>query len=454
MLGNNDQWGRVIAVLRRLRERYAFRNLTRNQRIVVLALAAALILAVGVLLKPAERGPAPPSPSDLARIQMQSQRRGLEGIADYFQMIAGDLEGHLVKVDGPEAPGVVWDANGTILAADRSWRNWQPRTVQADGAQVEADSILPSPEFSLGVVHVKRGAGLAPVVRRNTDLLQSGEWLEFVSWSGAESPSFVYGAFLRVRRALCEDVSYREVVTSIPLDVSMEGGGLFDMDGNFLALIASCGDRRTAIATESLPAIIERAGSFEGRLAWRHGLKIRPLEPGLKSAFQADTGVLVSGVRKGYPAEGAGFEPGDVIFEMDGAPIRKPNDLLLLNMPPARLMFEIKVHRGGRTASLLLPAEMSVKVEGNKDAAVYGATVVAPPAGLELEGARPGSLAYDIGLRDGDRIIRVEQMASNSVSATRRFMAGLSRLPRYLVVERGDWRLLLLPPPGMEARLQ
>jgi S1-C subfamily serine protease len=68
--------------------------------------------------------------------------------------------------------------------------------------------------------------------------------------------------------------------------------------------------------------------SMKARTGWI-GVKALALPPALREHFgaPADAGVMISGIEEGSPAESAGFELGDVVFELDGEPVKMPTEL-------------------------------------------------------------------------------------------------------------------------------
>jgi len=69
-------------------------------------------------------------------------------------------------------------------------------------------------------------------------------------------------------------------------------------------------------------------GKMKPRTGWI-GLRAIALPPELRQHFGApeDAGVMVSKIEEGSPAQSAGFELGDVVFEMDESPVKSPSDL-------------------------------------------------------------------------------------------------------------------------------
>jgi len=70
------------------------------------------------------------------------------------------------------------------------------------------------------------------------------------------------------------------------------------------------------------------SGKMSPRTGWI-GLRAIALPPELREHFGApkDAGVMISSIETGSPAESAGFELGDVVYEMEGRPVKSPAQL-------------------------------------------------------------------------------------------------------------------------------
>jgi len=95
-----------------------------------------------------------------------------------------------------------------------------------------------------------------------------------------------------------------------------------------LTVIRGESERQMRIRLGSRPKDVR---GLEMRRAWI-GVQSIDLPPALREHFGAPpkAGVMVSAVEIGSPAESAGFEIGDVVFEIDGLPVGSQRELLEL----------------------------------------------------------------------------------------------------------------------------
>ena len=117
--------------------------------VAVLAVIAGSILMVGSLMrpvKPVEQDSAPPSRVEMMRLQRMAQRGSLEQTADFFAALASDVGAHLVRLDALGQSGLVWDAEGRVVTANRLRG---PRTSDHMAIRVTLDAPETRRHFAL-----------------------------------------------------------------------------------------------------------------------------------------------------------------------------------------------------------------------------------------------------------------------------------------------------------------
>jgi serine protease Do/serine protease DegQ len=151
------------------------------------------------------------------------------------------------------------------------------------------------------------------------------------------------------------------------------------------------------------------------------GVMIQDLTPDLIQAMglpSQQSGALVAKVELGSAAERAGLKAGDVITAIGGAPIRSAAELRnKIGLLQVGDVTELTVLREGRTMVVRATVAAPVKkpIEGTPasprlEGAVFGPVgPSAPTKGVEVVSVRPGSKAWEAGLRPGDIITSVNQ---------------------------------------------
>jgi hypothetical protein len=349
---------------------------TRPQYIGTLALAAAGILLVGTALKPAKEAPqiviADPE------LERMRQRRTIEAANEWFAETARRVRTRMVTVRETGATGVLWDANGAVLASGSQPVDSHVHvTLEGDAVGV-AVVERSTPEYPLMLLRMEATQLAAP---QHAPALTPGRWIVVV-WPSGFLPA-TYGG---LRQGSCGQA----ILATVPLVSVPSGAAAFDLSGALAGFAVRCGDHTEVLPVQELERFVERAGSVEGRILSRFGMRLD-----LSS-------MRVLEVWEGTPADRAGLLPGDMIAAVVGG------DLQQLALPAAQSTFELQIERNQRTRVVLLHA------------------------GAEADG-------WDLaaaGIAPGDRIVSVNGQPVANQAALTRALSPLSRA--FLVVERGN----------------
>ncbi len=416
-----------------------FERLHRHRYPASLALVSAGVLGLGVLLKPVPKQvPKAVIPeSEIARLQALTRRKNLQDTFKYFSGLAQEAAVHLVRIEQAGSSGLVWDTGGRIVAPAPPEGSFAPYTLlTAAGGRLKAEAGASSPNAPLAELQAPAAARLEPAETTAADRLEPGSWIVQVSRQANAKHLFTPGIFSGTVPAVCGDFRYEEVQTSLPLGPAMLGGGLFDMDGGLVAIVTRCGGRYTAVAAQDINRALKRADGLAGRLLQRYGLQVAPLDDAARAHFKSDRGVLVSEVWRGRPADTAGLVPGDVITELDGAPVNAGDDLAGLTQSAPPEAFSLRCRRGGRSVTISLqPAAANAHSQGASGK--FGLIFQSPERGFVAEAVEPGSRAYRAGVRAGDRLLQINGRRPAGVAAARRILSSQNAAPSYLVFERG-----------------
>jgi S1-C subfamily serine protease len=202
-------------------------------------------------------------------------------------------------------------------------------------------------------------------------------------------------------------------VLSFPLDERLAGAGLFTIDGRLVGLVARCPSDLAAIPAHEVERLLAESTSPERRLHDSLGVvavAFASLDSASRAHLAADSGLFVTAVRRGGPADDAGLGAGDVLISAD-----------------ARTL----VRRRGRSVDTLRLTETVAANSG------VGIDVTPPsaPRGVPIAAVRAGSAAAAAGLRAGDRLLRVDGTPVASAADARRLLDGRTP-PRIIVFER------------------
>jgi len=104
-----------------------------------------------------------------------------------------------------------------------------------------------------------------PVVtsQRNLD-----NWVLIVGRSSNGQP--LWTAVIRgvEKTAICNDVTYQELVLNVTLDRSFAGAGAFDLDGNLAGIVMPCDGSIDIVSIESVPDLLAQSTGSD-RCSWK-----------------------------------------------------------------------------------------------------------------------------------------------------------------------------------------
>jgi S1-C subfamily serine protease len=204
---------------------------------------------------------------------------------------------------------------------------------RGDGHTVEGTVLGRSPATGLAVV---RAPGLGVPPARPAEEPRVGHLAVSVgrTWSGGVFASLtsvaVVGGPLRTGRT--SEIA-RVIRTASMPHGALTGGALVDGDGRVLGVITSASIRETtvvipmALATAAASEVAAQGGAQQGFI----GISSAPvnLPPRQRGAVGQDSGVLITGLVEGGPADAAGLLVGDIIVGFEGEIVQEPEQLVI-----------------------------------------------------------------------------------------------------------------------------
>jgi S1-C subfamily serine protease len=138
------------------------------------------------------------------------------------------------------------------------------------------------------------------------------------------------------------------------------------------------------------------------------------------------------------------LRPGDVITGLDGAPVASPEDLQPLLASSEKGAAVLGVRRARQRRELRLAAgrlEPAAALDAGP-----GLSLEPPAEGFPIAGVLPGTPAAAAGIREGDRLLRVDFATPRTAAEARRALSGRGG-PVMVEVRSGARRIgaLLLP---------
>ena len=409
--------------------------------IAALAVACALILAVGGLLRPTDADPegaAPGGSGDMYGFERVAQRRGVESVSDYFAHVATLLEDSVVLLGVTGQSGVVWQAGEVVTSSRIGPFPGRDRTALGTRA-VDLATKLSAPHIPYVLLEAPLDATVAD--RRPVRLYRRGAWL-LAAWRSASGAlRYAPGNLFGVADFRCGELDLVEVQTNLDLGGLRPGSGVFSIDGGLLAVVLDCAGIPVAAEATALEASVHFEPTVRDRLAERFGLLAGP--PGEEELTLAGraAGVLVMETWWGYRAQQAGLMPGDLITALDGSAVESVEDLGSLLLPVSREVRELRTWRAGQRRTV----RMTARPAAHAGESTQG--FVSRPAGLLVDSVIPGSPAARAGARAGDRLLSVNQRAPGTVDDLAEAFADAGGEPVHVVLERRGraWGALVQP---------
>ena len=416
--------------------------------VVTLAVAAAAILVIGSLLRPAPvaDAPQPPAPSqaELSRLAHLAQRRSLESMKEYFATVAGNVDRSVVHLRMLGRSGVVWEP-GVVVTARLEHRLPPTTTMAGDSGDLGVVLMGSGPHLPLATLGIPSSGGFLPVRRRAASELDPGSWTVFVA--ERDRAGFTPATYVETSGTPCHGQTVGEVVTSVALTRELAGAGLFDLDGNLLAVVLQCDGRFAAVPVDDIDALVRQAVSVHGRIVARYGMGLDALTQAEQSHLGVPFGLFVRDVWTGSLADAVGLRPGDVLVAINAELILEVDQLEpLVGGDGGAPAYDVAVARGNDIVRLPLPATSTVFAARDTGTAVEGLVWDDPDRGHRIDAVLPGTPPAAAGLRAGDRLLRIDGEAPDDLDALREALSPARETPVLLELERGRRRWAVVLP--------
>jgi serine protease Do len=341
--------------------------------------------------------------------------------------------------------GFVIDTAGHILTNDHVVRDGIRIDVHlADGRQLPARLVGRDPMTDIAVVQIEADSPLPTVPLGNSDEVRIGDWVVAIGNPLGMLEGSVTAGIVSAKGRTDISIrgggpSYQDFIqTDASINPGNSGGPLVDDQGRAIGINTAYNAPGNGIgfaisinmAREVAEQLIRRGRVPRAML----GVGLTGLDADLAHGWGLEgvSGVVVTEVQEGSPADEAGIEEGDIITEFGGqpTPLVSPFRLLVARSEIGSNV-RIRVLRRGRPVDALvhlverpdpvppLPARRSLP--GNETLGLF----VSPSEseGVEVDSVAVDSPAFRAGIQEGDVLLYV---GWNKVSSPEEFRRELS----------------------------
>jgi Do/DeqQ family serine protease len=371
--------------------------------------------------------------------------------------------------------GFIVSRDGTILTNEHVVEKAEKVTVTVPGRKPRypATVIGTDKQTDIGVIRIDPDAGLPVADIGDSDALRVGQWVLAIGNPYGLEGTVSFGIVSAKGRNLEVDQLLNDFIqTDAMIDRGSSGGPLVDLDGRVVG-INSRGQGRGigfTIPIRTALDVMEQIQAGRIERGWL-GVTVQPLDRELAGYFGIPevTGVVVNSVGAGSPAERAGVRAGDVVAELDGAPLEaeQEEDLGAFQRAVAALdpghKARLVVVRDGRRKPLEVEIGVAPKVvpeEARSEAGFHVQEItdllfrserLVSRQGAYVSYVERGSPAFEAGLRRGDVIDRIERRRVEDLKDFRRAIRTADDQERFLLTaRRGDETKFLLVKPRAE----
>ena len=422
---------------------------------------------------PLVRETAPAVVNIYVRFITESRRRTPFMDDPFFERFFEDFGRPTRRVENSLGSGVILSADGIVVSNYHVvGQATDINVVLNDGTEYEARVLLGDEASDLAILQLEGAEDLPYLPLRQSETVEVGELVLAIGnpfGVGQTVTSGIVSALARSGGVNGRGAGYF-VQTDAPINPGNSGGALVDVAGRLIGvntriLSRSGGSNGIgfAIPADLVAAVLRQARA--GRDAFQ-----RPWAGATGQAVDADLaemlgqalpgGIILAGLHPASPLAAAGFEVGDVVLRVDGAPVNSPGEMLYrMSVASVRDTAEMIRLRDGEetplTVALIAPPDTPPRdaITLPDRASLPGLTVArinpAVIAELGLPIASEGVVVLDtgpigrrVGLRRGDIL---QQIDRRRIDTPQEAAAALGQAARGTRVQalRGTRRVML-----------
>ncbi len=426
----------------------------------------AMVVALGLLVLPAARADVAlrrsavvdvvqkvgPAVVFIGTEQLVDRRMRGSPLEEFFFGDGGRQQRQTVQSLGS---GVIIDPGGIIVTNDHVIRGASAvHVVLADGRQLDAEVVGADAQNDLALLRVASKTALPAAKLGTSSDLMIGETVVAIGSPFGLTKTVTSGVLSAVGRSFkANNQLYIDFLqTDAAINPGNSGGPLMNLDGEVIgintAIFSGAQGIGFAIPVDKVRRIVEELKSFG---------KVRPGWVGINAVdltapiaqrlgWERSGGVVVDSVDTGSPAAAAGVQAGDVVAELGGSPVQDADEFQArVRGYPAKAVMPLVLWRGRQTLTLTLtPAEFPSEQADAFGWDRLGLRLQAARGTLAVSAVRAQSQAEAFGIERGDLIVRLNNVALDSLETFREALISARHARSVLLVVRRAGRNYLV----------
>ncbi len=348
--------------------------------------------------------------------------------------------------------GVIVDSKGYIVTnrhvvekADRIRVKLQDESPASPGH--DAKLIGMDQETDLAVIKIDMDHSLPAAKLGNSDGMEVGDWVLAIGSPFGLQETVTAGIVSAKGRNIVPDRQFQSFIqTDAAINPGNSGGPLVNMAGEVIGIntailteTSSYAGVGFAMPSNTVAQVYNQLIGPDHRVSRGSiGIQFQPSSPAISHIY--GSGVTISDVVSGTPADEAGLKVGDTITALDGREVKSGDDLVadIASRKPGSKVKVSFVRNGKKdevTVTIADRAKLFAARLGEEDenqseespqASKFGVTVrsitpdladrlsISPGKGVVVQDVKQGSFAEDLGLNRGDVILEVNKQPVNN----------------------------------------
>src|SRR6202166_392199 len=373
---------------------------------------------------------------------------------DFFDKFFGGQQGNGPIREHSLGSGVIVDAKGYIVTnrhvIEKADRVRVKLMDDPPGVLHDAKVIGSDQETDLAVIKIESEKALPVAKLGNSDSMEVGDWVLAVGSPFGLSETVTAGIVSAKGRDIVPGRQFQTFIqTDAAINPGNSGGPLVNMNGEVIGINTAILSETNAYAgvgfalpSKTVVDVYNQLTGPEHKVSRGSiGIMFDAVEnPAIARVYGSGSGVTVSSVVAGSPADQAGLKVGDTITSVDGKKVSKGSELVAdIASRKAGSKVNLSFLRNGKTQETsvtiadrakLFAARLGEDQENGDEStpkqSKFGVTVrkVTPemadrldmPAGkgVIVQDVRPNSFAEDVNLGRGDIVLEVNKQPVNS----------------------------------------